>query len=72
MLSKAELNENYEECLREFTIRRDANEKKFSEAYLTKALHNLELAGVLDILSRFKYIYFLCCLKNTFSAFILN
>ena len=52
MLSKAELNERYEECLREFTIRRDANEKKFSEGYLAKALHNLELAGVLDILSR--------------------
>lgn len=52
MLSKAELNERYEECLREFTIRRDANEKKFSEGYLNKALHNLELAGVLDILSR--------------------
>ena len=54
MLSKAELNEKYEDCLREFTIRRDANEKKFSEGYLAKALHNLELAGVLDILSRDK------------------
>lgn len=52
MLSKAELNEKYEECLREFTIRRDVNEKKFSEGYLNKALHNLELSGVLDILSR--------------------
>ena len=52
MLSKAELNKKYEKCLREFTIRRDANEKKFSEGYLAKALHNLELAGVLDILSR--------------------
>ena len=41
MLSKAELNERYEECLREFTIRKDVNEKKFSEGYLNKALHNL-------------------------------
>ncbi len=52
MLSKDELNERYEECLREFTIRKDADEKKFSEGYLAKASHNLELAGVLDILSR--------------------
>src|SRR3989338_3704320 len=51
MLSKAELNERYEKCLRKFTIRKDANEKKFSDSYLAKALHNLELAGVLDILS---------------------
>jgi len=34
MLSKAELNERYEECLREFTIRRDVNEKRFSDGYL--------------------------------------
>ena len=52
MSSKDELNERYEECLREFTIRKDADEKKFSEGYLGKASHNLELAGVLDILSR--------------------
>lgn len=52
MLSKVELNEKYEECLREFAIRKDANEKKFSEGYLAKSVHNLELAGVLDILSR--------------------
>ena len=52
MLSKSELNERYEDCLKEFTIRKDHNEKKFSEGYLAKALHNLELAGVLDILSR--------------------
>ena len=52
MLSKAELNERYESCIREFTIRRDINEKKFSDSYLAKALHNIELSGVLDILSR--------------------
>ena len=52
MLSKVELNEKYEECLGEFTIRKDVNEKKFSDSYLAKALHNIELAGVLDILSR--------------------
>ena len=52
MLSKAELNERYESYIKKFIIRRDINEKKFSDSYLAKALHNIELAGVLDILSR--------------------
>ncbi|MBS3107062.1 HEPN domain-containing protein [Candidatus Woesearchaeota archaeon] len=52
MLSKTELIEAYEECLSEFSLRKEPGEKKFSEGYLAKTLHNLELAGVLDLLSR--------------------
>lgn len=52
MLSKNELKEMYEECLREYSIRKELNEKKFAETYLDKSLHNLELAGLLDLISR--------------------
>ena len=52
MQSKREVKESYEEDLKDFTIRKDSNEKKFADDYLDKALHNLELAGVLDNLSR--------------------
>jgi len=52
MLSKNELKEKYESLLNEYTIRKDNNEKKFAEGYMDKALHNLELAGVLEIISR--------------------
>lgn len=52
MLSKRELKEAYEEALRDHAIRRESDQKKFSDSYLEKALHNLELAGVLDMLSR--------------------
>lgn len=30
----------------------DYNEKKFADSYINKALHNLELAGVLDLISK--------------------
>ncbi|MEK6969212.1 MAG: HEPN domain-containing protein [Nanoarchaeota archaeon] len=52
MLSKNELKEKYEECLKNYSIKQDVNEKKFSESYLNKSLHNLELAGLLDLISR--------------------
>lgn len=52
MLSKVELKEAYEECLKAFTVRKDKNEEKFSESYLFKARHNLEVAGILNMLSR--------------------
>ncbi len=52
MLPKADLRKKYEKYREKSKIIEDTNEKKFSEGYLAKALHNLELAGVLDILSR--------------------
>ena len=52
MLSKRELKESYEECLKKFTIRSISDEKRFVGEYFEKALHNLELAGLLDLLSR--------------------
>lgn len=54
MLSRRELKEKYEALFiyPHFTLRKDADQKKFSEDYLNKARHNLELAGVLDELSR--------------------
>ncbi|MCK5283747.1 MAG: HEPN domain-containing protein [Nanoarchaeota archaeon] len=52
MLSKAELKEAYEENLKSFMIRNDKNQEKFSLSYLKKARHNLEVAGILNILSR--------------------
>ena len=54
MLSKRELKEKYEELFKtpSFALRADFDQKKFSEAYLKKARHNLELAGLLDLLSR--------------------
>lgn len=51
MLSKRELKEKYENLQKEFTIRREKDQKKFADSYLDKALHNLEVAGVLDILT---------------------
>ncbi len=52
MLSKNDLKEKYESFLKEYIIRKDNNEKKFAEGYMDKSLHNLELAGVLEIISR--------------------
>lgn len=40
--------------VKEDSIRKDSNEKKFSQDYFAKAKHNLELAGVLDMISRNK------------------
>ncbi len=52
LLSKNELKEKYEESISEYNIYKQNDEKKFSEGYMDKALHNLELAGILDIISR--------------------
>ena len=52
MLSKREVKESYEQSLKEYSVRKDNNQKNFSGSYFDKAKHNLELAGVLDILSR--------------------
>ncbi len=54
MLSKRELKEKYEELFSSpsFSLRKDSDQKKFSEDYLKKARHNLELAGILDEISR--------------------
>ncbi len=51
MLSKRELKEKYEQLLKEFQIRIEKNENKFYKNYLEKSFHNLEVAGILDILS---------------------
>ncbi|MBS3127300.1 HEPN domain-containing protein [Candidatus Woesearchaeota archaeon] len=52
IISKKELKEEYEQLIKEYSLRIDSNEKKFANNYLMKALHNLELAGVLDLLSK--------------------
>jgi len=52
IISKRELKEEYEQLIKEYSLRIDSNEKKFANNYLMKALHNLELAGVLDLLSK--------------------
>jgi len=52
ILSKRELKEEYDKLIKEYSLRIDSNEKKFADSYLKKALHNLELAGVLDLLSK--------------------
>jgi hypothetical protein len=54
MVSKYELKERYEELCKAHILRKESNEKKFSEDYLKKSRHNLELAGLLDLLSRDK------------------
>lgn len=51
ILSKRELKEKYEELVKKYLLRPDSNEKKFANGYLLKARHDLELAGVLDLLS---------------------
>ncbi len=51
-ISKRELKEEYEKLVKEYSLRLDSNEKKFADNYLMKALHDLELAGVLDLLSK--------------------
>lgn len=52
MLTKNELKEKYEYFLKEHMIHRENDEKKFADGYMDKAFHNLELAGILDIISR--------------------
>ncbi|MBN1232085.1 MAG: HEPN domain-containing protein [Candidatus Coatesbacteria bacterium] len=52
MLSRREIKEAYQKCLKEYSVRKQDSEKKFVNNYLEKAMHNLELAGVLDLLSR--------------------
>ncbi|MBU0457425.1 MAG: hypothetical protein KKD75_04750 [Nanoarchaeota archaeon] len=52
MISKRELKEEYEKLIKEYSLRIDSNETKFADSYLEKALHNLELAGVLELLSK--------------------
>jgi uncharacterized protein (UPF0332 family) len=52
MLSKAELKEAYEENLKSYSIRQDKSQETFSPNYLMKARHNIEVASVLDSLSR--------------------
>lgn len=52
MLTKNELKEKYESYLKEYIIHKENDEKKFADNYMNKAVHNLELAGILDIISR--------------------
>ncbi len=51
-LSKKELKNEYKRLIKEYALRIDSNEERFAQGYLRKALHNLELAGVLDLLSK--------------------
>ena len=73
MLSKRELKEKYEELFKtpSFALRADFDQKKFSEAYLKKARHNLELAGLLDLLSRDGSVLNLASLRGSIGSLIL-
>mgnify|MGYP003970770049 FL=1 len=51
MLSKKELKKIFDELSHNFQIRIEKNEIKFYKSYLDKAFHNLEVAGILNILS---------------------
>lgn len=52
VLDKNELKRRYESFQKEYAIRNGSNEKKLAEGYKDKSLHNLELAGILDLISR--------------------
>ncbi|MFH0798494.1 MAG: hypothetical protein V1906_03725, partial [Candidatus Woesearchaeota archaeon] len=52
MLDKNELKRRYESFQKEYAIRNDSSERKLAKDYMDKSLHNLELAGILDLISR--------------------
>lgn len=51
MLSKRKLVENYKELVN-YQIIKDSSQPKFANSYMEKAFHNLEVAGILDLVSR--------------------
>lgn len=51
MLPKRKVKEFYEKNINEFQIRIEKNEIRFYNSYLNKAYHNLEVAGILALLS---------------------